>query len=43
MRYLTKQEQTVLTVVILLLLTGLAVRSYRMAHPAQPESRPAQS
>ena len=33
MQHLTKKEQTVLTVVMLLLLTGLAVKSYRTAHP----------
>jgi hypothetical protein len=37
---LTKQEQLVLAVVLLLLLTGLAVKSYRVAHPGQ--SAPAQ-
>jgi len=30
---LTKQEQTVVAVVLLLLLTGLAVKAYRTAHP----------
>jgi hypothetical protein len=30
---LTKQEQLVLTVVLLLLLTGWAVKAYRTAHP----------
>jgi len=29
---LTKQEQTVLITVILLVLTGLAVKAYRTAH-----------
>lgn len=32
---LTKQEQTVLAVVILLLLTGFAVKTYRTAYPSQ--------
>jgi hypothetical protein len=30
---LTKQEQLVLTFVIVLLLTGLAVKAYRTSHP----------
>jgi hypothetical protein len=30
---LTKQEQIVLAMVLLLVLTGLAVKSYRTAHP----------
>jgi hypothetical protein len=37
---LTKQEQLVLATVLLLLLTGLAVKSYRTAHP--PAVAPAQ-
>jgi hypothetical protein len=32
--WLTKQERLVLCMVIALLLTGWAVKSYRMAHPA---------
>jgi hypothetical protein len=32
--FLTKQEQMVLCLVVLLLLTGLAVKTYRTAHPA---------
>ena len=32
--HLTKHEQLVLTLVILLLLTGLAVKAYRTSHPA---------
>jgi hypothetical protein len=31
--HLTKQEQLVLTVLLALLLTGLAVKAYRTAHP----------
>ena len=31
--HFTKQEQMVLTLVLLLLLTGLAVKTYRTAHP----------
>lgn len=34
--HLTKQEQFVLSVVILLLLTGWAVKTYRTAHPPGP-------
>jgi hypothetical protein len=33
MSYLTKQEQMVLCIVLLLLLTGWAVKTYRVAHP----------
>ncbi len=33
MKYLTKEQQTVLCVIILLLLTGLAVKTWRTAHP----------
>ena len=33
MIHLTKQEQLVLCMLVLLLLTGWAVRSYRIAHP----------
>lgn len=36
---LTKQEQLVLTVVLLLLLTGWAVQAYRTAHPPTPPSK----
>jgi hypothetical protein len=32
MNYLTKQEQTVLCIVLVLLLTGWAVKTYRTAH-----------
>jgi hypothetical protein len=33
---LTRQQQTVLGVVILLLLVGWAVKAWRTAHPATP-------
>lgn len=33
MKYLTKEQQTVLCVIIFLLLTGLAVKTWRTAHP----------
>ena len=33
MNYLTKQEQLVLCIVLGLLLTGWAVKTYRAAHP----------
>jgi hypothetical protein len=33
MMHLTKQEQWVLYIVVVLLLTGLAVKAYRTAHP----------
>ena len=32
-KFLTKQEQTVLCLVILLLLTGWAVKAWRTTHP----------
>jgi len=35
MKYLTKEQQKVLCVILLLLLTGLAVKTWRTAHPAQ--------
>ena len=35
MKYLTKEQQTVLCVIIFLLLTGLAVKTCRTAHPPQ--------
>jgi len=41
-KWLTKQEQLVLTVVIGLLLTGWAVRTYRTAHPPVAARQPAQ-
>ncbi len=40
-KWLTKQEQLVLTVVIGLLLTGWAVRTYRTAHPPVEARQPA--
>jgi hypothetical protein len=33
---LTRQQQTVIGVVILLLLTGWAVKAWRTAHPSRP-------
>jgi len=41
MKYLTKQEQTVLWVVLALLLTGLAVKTLRARHA--PQTAPAPS
>lgn len=41
MNSLTKQEQTVLWVVLALLLTGLAVKTYRAKHPDLPRRTPA--
>lgn len=35
MKYLTKEQQTVLCVVLGLLLTGLAVKTWRTAHPSK--------
>lgn len=35
MKYLTKEQQKVLCVILLLLLTGLAVKTWRTAHPTQ--------
>jgi len=34
MKWLTRQEQFVLCMVLALLLVGLAVKTYRTAHPA---------
>jgi len=34
--WLTRQEQFVLATVLTLLLVGLAVKTYRTAHPAAP-------
>ncbi len=34
MKYLTKDQQKVLCVVLLLLLIGLAVKTWRTAHPS---------
>jgi hypothetical protein len=39
--YLTKQEQMFLLVVLGLLLTGWAVKTYRLAHPATVAVQPA--
>ena len=36
MKYLTKEQQKVLCVILLLLLTGLAVKTWRTAHPSPP-------
>ena len=33
MKYLTKQQQAVFCVAVLLLLAGLAVKTWRLAHP----------
>jgi hypothetical protein len=41
MNYLTKQEQLVLCLVLGLLLTGWAVKTYRFAHPALATAQPA--
>lgn len=41
MNWLTKQEQWVLSVIIALLLTGLAVKYYQAAHPAPTVVQPA--
>ena len=35
MNYLTKDQQKVLCVILLLLLTGLAVKTWRTAHPPE--------
>lgn len=37
MNYLTKEQQKVLCVIILLLLMGLAVKTWRIAHPSQQD------
>ena len=41
MKWLTKQEQFVLCVIIGLLLTGWLVKYYRTAHPPLTASQPA--
>jgi hypothetical protein len=41
MNWLTKQEQMIICLVIGLLVTGLAVKYYRTAHPATTSSQPA--
>jgi hypothetical protein len=43
MNWLTKQEQLVICIVIGLLLTGLAVKYYRAAHPAAITVQPAKN
>ncbi len=43
MNWLTKQEQLVICIVIGLLLTGLAVKYYRAAHPAAIAGLPAKN
>jgi hypothetical protein len=40
MNWLTKQEQMIICLVIGLLVTGLAVKYYRTAHPATTSSQP---
>jgi len=40
MNWLTKQEQFIICIVIGLLVTGLAVKYYRAAHPAITSSQP---
>jgi hypothetical protein len=42
MKWLTKQEQLVLCIVVGLLLTGLAVKYYRTAHPSATAGQTAQ-
>jgi len=37
MKYLTKEQQIVLCVILLLLLTGLGVKIWRTAHPPTTE------
>jgi hypothetical protein len=43
MNWLTKQEQFIICIVIGLLVTGLAVKYYRAAHPATTSSQPAKN
>jgi hypothetical protein len=43
MGYLTKQEQAVLIMVVAILLTGWAVRAWRLAHPARIPVVPSQT
>lgn len=38
MKYLTSEQQKVLCVIVLLLLVGLAVKTWRTAHPPKQES-----
>ncbi len=42
MTWLTKQEQFVICIIAGLLLTGVAVKYYRAAHPPVTSSQPAQ-
>jgi hypothetical protein len=42
MNWLTKQEQLVICVIAGLLLTGIAVKYYRAAHPAAASNQTAQ-
>ncbi len=37
---LTKQQQTVICAVILLLLLGWTVKAWRLAHPSKPAAAP---
>jgi hypothetical protein len=37
MKYLTKEQQIVLCVILLLLLTGLGVKTWRTSHPPSAE------
>jgi hypothetical protein len=39
-KHLTKQEQFVLCLVLTLLLTGWAVKTYRVAHPPTQQAKP---
>ena len=39
MNYLTKEQQKVLCMILLLLLTGLAVKTWRTAHPPAPAAQ----
>ncbi len=43
MGYLTKQEQTVVIMVVAILLTGWAVRAWRLAHPSRIPAAPSQT
>lgn len=43
MNWLTKQEQFIICLVIGLLMTGLAVKYYRAAHPPAASSQPAKN
>ena len=42
MNWLTKQEQFVILLIAGLLLTGVAVKYYRAAHPGMTSSQPTQ-